>query len=255
MSFIWAVATGGGGGGASWGSITGTLSNQTDLQTALNLKAALAGPTFTGNVTVPDLLFTTDGVGEIGVDGDNRPAIVRVTDRILFGVNADASCPYAAVQGGGSDRLLFYAPGAQVSFYAHGNQIATFYDDGSLSTCQFDKGIVFGTADNTVDLGDFTGPGPNYQRPRNVFIGTALYIREGANATCGVATLVAGTVTVSTNKVTANSRIHLTVNNPGGTVGAPYVSARSNGVSFDITSTAGALDTSDVAWTFIQGGT
>ena len=32
-------ATGGGGGGASWGSITGTLSNQTDLQNALNAKA------------------------------------------------------------------------------------------------------------------------------------------------------------------------------------------------------------------------
>lgn len=33
----WAVATGGGGGG-SWGSITGTLSNQTDLQSALDAK-------------------------------------------------------------------------------------------------------------------------------------------------------------------------------------------------------------------------
>lgn len=32
---------GGGGGGASWGSITGTLSSQTDLQTALNAKQPL----------------------------------------------------------------------------------------------------------------------------------------------------------------------------------------------------------------------
>jgi len=29
----------GGSGGAAWGGITGTLSNQTDLQTALNTKA------------------------------------------------------------------------------------------------------------------------------------------------------------------------------------------------------------------------
>lgn len=50
---------GGGGGGGTWGSITGTLSNQTDLQTALNLKANLAGPTFTGTVTAPTLLATT----------------------------------------------------------------------------------------------------------------------------------------------------------------------------------------------------
>ena len=34
-------------GTAAWGSITGTLSAQTDLQTALDLKANLAGPTFT----------------------------------------------------------------------------------------------------------------------------------------------------------------------------------------------------------------
>jgi len=36
------------GGAAVWGSITGTLSSQTDLQTALNAKAPTASPTFTG---------------------------------------------------------------------------------------------------------------------------------------------------------------------------------------------------------------
>ena len=39
--------------GGTWGSITGTLSSQTDLQTALNLKSNIASPTFTGTVTVP----------------------------------------------------------------------------------------------------------------------------------------------------------------------------------------------------------
>lgn len=42
------VVGGGGGGSAVWGTITGTLSAQTDLQTALNLKAPLASPAFTG---------------------------------------------------------------------------------------------------------------------------------------------------------------------------------------------------------------
>ena len=36
-----------------WGSITGTLSAQSDLQSALDLKANLASPTFTGTVTLP----------------------------------------------------------------------------------------------------------------------------------------------------------------------------------------------------------
>lgn len=38
---------------AAWGSITGTLSSQTDLQTALNLKADLASPALTGVPTAP----------------------------------------------------------------------------------------------------------------------------------------------------------------------------------------------------------
>ena len=37
----WSVVTGGGGGGADWGDIGGTLSDQTDLQAALDGKAAL----------------------------------------------------------------------------------------------------------------------------------------------------------------------------------------------------------------------
>lgn len=41
----------GGGGGGTWGSITGTLSAQTDLQSALDAKAPLASPTFTGTVS------------------------------------------------------------------------------------------------------------------------------------------------------------------------------------------------------------
>jgi hypothetical protein len=41
-------ATTSGGGGAAWGGITGTLSSQTDLQTALNARAPTNNPTFTG---------------------------------------------------------------------------------------------------------------------------------------------------------------------------------------------------------------
>lgn len=42
-----------GSSSVAWGSITGTLSSQTDLQTALNLKAPLASPTFTGVPLAP----------------------------------------------------------------------------------------------------------------------------------------------------------------------------------------------------------
>lgn len=42
-----------GGGGGTWGSITGTLSAQTDLQAALDAKAPIDSPTFTGTPVAP----------------------------------------------------------------------------------------------------------------------------------------------------------------------------------------------------------
>jgi hypothetical protein len=41
------------GGSSVWGGITGTLSSQTDLVAALDAKAALASPTFTGTPAAP----------------------------------------------------------------------------------------------------------------------------------------------------------------------------------------------------------
>jgi hypothetical protein len=83
--------------------------------------------------------------------------------------------------------------------------------------------------------------------------GGTLQIKEGANASSGAATLVAGTVTVNTTKVTANSRIQLTVQSLG-TVTSPKalgVTARVAGTSFTITS-ADPTDTSVVAWHIIE---
>lgn len=45
---------------ATWGSITGTLSSQTDLNNALGLKAPLASPGLTGTPTAPTAAVDTD---------------------------------------------------------------------------------------------------------------------------------------------------------------------------------------------------
>jgi len=55
----------GGGGGGTWGSITGTLSDQTDLQDALDLKAPLASPALTGTPTAPTLQANNSGGGTL----------------------------------------------------------------------------------------------------------------------------------------------------------------------------------------------
>lgn len=73
-------------GGGTWGSITGTLSAQTDLQAALDLKAALANPTFTGTVTIPTP-FTLGAVSVLPT-GTELNFVDGVTSAIQTQLNA-----------------------------------------------------------------------------------------------------------------------------------------------------------------------
>ena len=84
-------------------------------------------------------------------------------------------------------------------------------------------------------------------------VGDGIKIKEGTNATMGIATLVAGVVVVSTTKVTASSRIFLTRQTLG-TILVPVdvsVTARIAGTSFTITS-ADLTDTSTVSWIIFE---
>lgn len=76
---------------------------------------------------------------------------------------------------------------------------------------------------------------------------------EGANGKQGVATLVAGTVTVANTSITANSRIILTPQETGALTGIVRVSARVVGTSFTITSTVNT-DTAVVAFEIFEPG-
>lgn len=84
-------------------------------------------------------------------------------------------------------------------------------------------------------------------------IGQGIQIKEGTNAKMGLATLIAGTVTVSNTAVTANSRILLTGQSLG-TITSPSslsISARVAGTSFTILASQ-ATDTSTVAWQIVE---
>jgi hypothetical protein len=48
----------------------------------------------------------------------------------------------------------------------------------------------------------------------NIFVGHKLHIKQGANATFGEATLVAGLVTVFTNKISPTSKVFLSYKKP-----------------------------------------
>jgi hypothetical protein len=70
-------------------------------------------------------------------------------------------------------------------------------------------------------------------------------------AAAEVATLIAGTVTVSIAAVEADSLIFLTVQVPGGTAGLLSVGTITAGTSFVINSASGS-DTSDVGWLLLN---
>jgi hypothetical protein len=72
------VAKGGGGGGGTWGSITGTLSDQTDLQSALDGKQA----TITGAATTIDTEDLTASRALVS-DGSGKVAVSDVTSTEL----------------------------------------------------------------------------------------------------------------------------------------------------------------------------
>jgi hypothetical protein len=138
---------------------------------------------------------------------------------------------------------------------------ATPYADGSLG-----PGYTWtGTAQNSTSIrtagAEFYYNTINNEKgigtAGNVSIqlaGKGVQIKEGANARMGTSILNGaspGTVTVANTSVTASTRIFLTTQTAGGSVGFPYVSAITASTSFSITSSANG-DTNIVAWLLIE---
>lgn len=101
---------------------------------------------------------------------------------------------------------------------------------------------VSGSAgDVTVNTGDLTVN----------TAGKGLKLKEGSNARMGVATLVAGTVTVSNTSVTANTRILTARQGLSGTPGGISIGTVTPGTSFVINS-SNATDASVILWVLIE---
>ncbi len=176
----------------------------------------LAGSTLgfyaNGNYSTPKMYLTGTGLG-IGTTSPSTPLhIISTTEQLRTGY--DTSNYYSMTVG----------------------------STGVVTIDAVGSGAYFQFNDSVVSSGDI----------RVGTVGGGFYVKEGTNASMGVATLSAGTVVVNTTKVTANSRIFLTID--GGTltnVGATYVSARTAGTSFTISST-NILDASNVAWIIVE---
>lgn len=82
--------------------------------------------------------------------------------------------------------------------------------------------------------------------------GSGLQVKGGTNARIGISgAMTAGSVTVGNTSVASGDMIILGVHTPGGTAGAPYISSRTNGTGFTISSTS-TLDSSTVDWMLVQ---
>jgi hypothetical protein len=151
MSQILTSGSGGGGGSATWGMITGTLSDQTDLQNALNAKVTIGGDTLGANLTIG----TNDAFSLI-LKSNNTTALTFGTTQIatfagvLRGPNGSSSAPTFSFSG--ETASGFYLPATNtlgVAFNSYG-QLLQLVGAGASSA-------YIRSASNAVQLSIYAG--------------------------------------------------------------------------------------------------
>jgi len=234
-------------------SLTGT-SNQI-IVTPGNGSITLSTPQDIATSSTP--LFT--GLTLTNTAGDCNfamNAITNATDNCVLTITAKADVTLNLIAD--TDSLTLHVPRINLS---QDNGATTSYISltSATMTGATTNALIFNSESNPINLGTnnvnrFTiGTTYNhlYLPLQFTSIGHGLLFDEGTNAIMGLAVLVGGTVTVSTTKVTTNSRILLTNNASSGTPGFLYINARVANTSFTITSSSGT-DTSSVMWTIIE---
>lgn len=264
----WCTSLGGGGGGGG-GDVNGPASATN------NTLPRFSGPS---GKSLKASTVAVDDAGSITTAADTR---INAGDTATYGVqpflrNANVgqdigwSTPggfreevFWELSGGGGSLGVWSFDG--VDFFQHfsfgiqDNSIQIFGDNPP--TDQFIYWEVDGAG--AVGLGPLASDG---SRPGGLFSagpttaetelscvspGCVIKVAEGSNATMGVETLTAGTATVSTTAVTANSRIFLTCQDVnGGVNSSAAVANRVPGTSFDII--AAGTNTCIMAWHIIE---
>lgn len=147
-----AAPAGGGGGSSAWGDITGTLSAQTDLQSALDLKAPLASPTLTGTPAAPTAAggTSTTQIATTAFVGSAVSTHAAATDP--HGDRAFAASAVSAHAGDVDPHGDRSFATSAVSTHnavttAHGISAfgATLVDDADAATARTTLGLVIGT--------------------------------------------------------------------------------------------------------------
>ena len=206
--------------------VGGTNGGTTILTLLNNGGAALTG----------DLTMTTGKVislGSVEIQCQSRGCVFITTSSTVIAARGTTTPIKFALNGANTGSSLYYAQISPTTGNFMIQNDGTYADNGSRLQV----------------VGDTTVSG----NTKLLTAGNGFYVKEGTNATMGTATLAAGTVTVSTTKVTATSRIFIEVQTLG-TISTPTavsLTSRTAGTSFTITS-ASVADTSTVAWVIIE---
>lgn len=218
-----------------------------------------------GTYTLVDFISTSNVVQAVWVAEGGANA--GLTSIVTQAGTATVANSQITINGDAAGNTHTSASGATITVSLDNNPAVTSLqavylntDVGALNALMLHNNTISGegTATNTDVIVTPKGTGNLVLTSGNLDLQGAsskLLINAGtaASASIGSVTLVAGTATVSTTAVTANSIIFLTVASLG-TVTAPqamYISAITAGVSFAITS-ADATDTSVVNYLIIN---
>ena len=153
-----ALGGGGGGGASAWGSITGTLSAQTDLQTALDAKLNLTGGTLTGQ-----LINSTNGAAS------TPPVLLSGT--IFTGGSATTTKPQHLIEPTGTTSTSWSTSGTLYGGNAPAGFTGNLFDfqiDG-VSRLRLSGTVLLPGASGGTDLGQYN-MGFGTVRARNVFV-------------------------------------------------------------------------------------
>lgn len=199
--------------------------------------------------------------GELAQDGTNGSEIIfaKTSGLIRQGTSDTADNGTIQITGGGA---ASDSRGAYVNFYGNENAgtgkiqlIAGNVTGGDIELA------VAGSTRWTIQQsssGNLVSHSTNGGDISIERLGKTLKLKEGSNAKMGVATLVNGTVTVSTTAVTASSRILLSrlvqAGTTVGNLGVGTITAATSFVinSYTLTTTLSADDDSQILWVILE---
>lgn len=192
----------------------------------LTCGSGTAGNTVTPTNTMSISNSSVSVIGQISISNGSNPSI-----------QTDNTSPFQAKNSSGTyETWVFPRYSDNVMYLAYGSGGFNIRNNSATTAMFLTNGL-----DVQISAGNLL-----FQTA-----GKTLSIKTGVNAATGTVTLSGATTTVNTSAATTGDLIILQVFTPGGTQGFLSYSI-SNGVSFTITSTQGASDTSIIKWLIIH---